>query len=171
MPLLAHFGIGFAAKRIKLKIPTLGLVAAAMGPDILSFALFFAPTWFVHGLAMGIVWAVISTLITAIILKYRIKRQNLQNAIPSPPQNIIKTSIFIGILYFSHIVLDFIGWPLSAWFPNATGMPLFFNNTPNFGFGVYTTWAGAMTMDLTILLIGLFFYRSSIKKLKKPNAN
>jgi len=57
-------------------------------------------------------------------------------------------------------ILDFIGWPLSVWVPDPTGIPFFFSDTPNYGLGVYRTWTGALIMDLGILLFGILIFNS-----------
>ena len=78
----------------------------------------------------------------------------------------VNTTLIIGILVFSHWVLDFIGWPMSAIDPNATGVPLLFDDAVNIGIGVYRTWFGALLMDIGVFVFGLGLYFHYIKKVK-----
>jgi len=81
--------------------------------------------------------------------------------------DIWKTITIIGLLVFSHWVLDFIGWPMSALDPNAPGVPLLFDDAVNIGLGVYRTWIGALSMDLGVFFIGLGIYIHYMKRIKK----
>lgn len=79
----------------------------------------------------------------------------------------INTTLIIGLLVFSHWVLDFIGWPMSAINPYATGVPLLFDDAVNIGLGVYRTWIGALSMDLGVFFVGLGLYIYYMKRIKK----
>jgi len=168
MPALAHIGIGLATKRFTPQIPLWALLISTMGIDILSFIFLFA-TWISHGLFMAVLWSIISILITVFIrIRLTSKRDQDQGKNPSIWRiDTWQISIIIGLLVFSHWVLDFIGWPMSAINPNATGVPLLFDDTVTIGFGVYSTWFGALLMDIGVFLLGLVVYIHYLKKVKK----
>ena len=159
MPALAHIGIGLAAKRFFPKIPLWALLISVMAIDILSF-IFIFDIWISHGLFMAVVWSISAELITVLIsaLLNSKKERNIQK---------FKVSIIIGFLVFSHWILDFIGWPMSVINPDLTGVPLLFNNSVTIGLGVYSTWIGALTMDIGVFVVGLAIYLHYIKKIKK----
>ena len=172
MPALAHIGIGLAAKRIFPKIPLWALLISAMVIDLLVAVFFFA-TWITHGLFMSVVWSILAIVMTALI-KMRLNSKNEQDkGINSSNWNIgiLYTSLSIGLLVFSHWVLDFIGWPMSVMDPNATGVPILFDDTVNIGLGVYRTWTGALLMDIGIFVAGLGLYLHYLKKAKKLKIN
>jgi len=161
MPALAHLGIGLAVKRFAPNIPLWALLISAMLLDILSFIFIFA-IWISHGLFISIFWTIIAMSVTALIVN-RLNSKNDQNK----RKNSVIWSILIGLLVFSHWVLDFIGWPMSAIDPNATGVPVLFNDAVNIGLGVYSTWFGALLMDIGVFVVGLAVYIHYVKKVKK----
>ncbi len=151
MPFLAHFGIGLATKRFFPQIPLWALLISTMVLDIL-FNIFIFAFWPSHGLFMAAVWSASAMLITVLIttLLNSKKTQNTQN---------FYVSMIIGLLVFSHWVLDFIGWP--------GGLPLLFNDSLTIGLGVFSTWFGALAMEIGIFLPGLAIYIHYIIKIKK----
>ncbi|MFX1420222.1 MAG: hypothetical protein ACFE9N_15015 [Promethearchaeota archaeon] len=155
MPALAHIGIGLATKRFAPQIPLWALIISAMFIDLLSFIFIFA-IWISHGLFMSVIWSIIAMLITILITK----RLNLKS-------DYLRITLIIGFLVFSHWILDFIGWPMSVINPNATGVPLLFDDTINIGLGVYSTWFGALLMDIGVFVLGLILYLYYLKKTKK----
>ena len=159
MPALAHIGIGLATKRFAPRIPLWTLLVSAMFLDILSFIFLFA-LWITHGLFMAIIWSTIAILITALI----IFRLNLKN---EHKISVINISMIIGLLVFSHWILDFIGWPMTVIDSNATGVLLLFNDTINIGLGVYGTWFGALLMDIGVFVVGHAVYLHYVKKVRK----
>ena len=144
MPALAHIGIGLAAKRVDPKMPTWMLLVSVMLIDII--AMFLYPfgnlTPWSHGLLMSIIWTVVAIVIIGL------------------KSHDIRTALFIGVLIFSHWVLDFIGWPMSfsGLNPAATGVPILLDMTLTIGLGVYSTIVGALIMDLGVFIIGLVIY-------------
>ena len=168
MPALAHIGIGLAVKRFVPKIPLWVLLISVMLLDILSFIFIFA-IWISHGLFMSVIWSITAMLITALITM-RLNSKNEQNKKKNSAIwsiEILHISMILGLLVFSHWVLDFIGWPMSVINPNATGVPLLFDDTVNIGLGVYSTWIGALLMDIGVFVVGLAFYLHYMKKIKK----
>lgn len=168
MPALAHLGIGFAVKRFAPQIPLWVLLISVMFLDILTL-FFISALWITHGLFMSVVWSIIAMLVTTLITirinskKEQDKRKN--SAIWS--LEILQISMIITLLVFSHWILDFIGWPMSVIDSNATGVPILFNDALNIGLGVYSTWFGALLMDIGVLVIGLAVYLHYLKKIKK----
>ena len=159
MPALAHFGIGLAAKRFFPQIPLWALLISAMAIDILSFIFIFA-LWPSHGLFMAVVWSASAMLITALVTA-------LLNSKKKQEKKVLNTSLVIGLLAFSHWILDLIGWPMSVINPDATGVPLLINDSITIGLGVYSTWFGALTMDIGVFVVGLAIYLHYIIKIKK----
>ena len=167
MPALAHLGIGLATKRFAPQIPLWALLISSMVLDILSFIFIFA-LWITHGLFMSVVWSIITMLITALItirLKSK-KGQDKRENLTIWSAEILHISVIIGLLVFSHWILDFIGWPMSVIDPNATGVPLLFDDTVNIGLGVYSTWFGALLMDIGVFVVGLAVYIHYMKRVK-----
>lgn len=168
MPALAHIGIGLAAKRFAPKIPLWALLISAMFIDLLSFVFLFA-IWISHGLFMSVVWSIIAMLITALItmlLNSKNEQDKTHKSLSWSKVNLHAT-LTIGLLVFSHWILDFIGWPMSVINPSATGVPLLFNDSVNIGLGVYSTWVGALLMDIGVFVLGLVIYIHYLKKIKK----
>jgi len=171
MPALAHFGIGLAAKYFFPKIPLWVLLISTMLIDILSF-IFIIALWPSHGLFMSVVWTMSAMLIIAlipIILNFK-REQDEEMKLTLWGMKILNVSIIIGILVFSHWILDFIGWPMSAMNPTATGVPLLFDDTVTIGLGVYSTWFGALTMDLGVFIVGLAIYLHYVIKIKSKSS-
>ncbi len=168
MPALAHFGIGLATKRFAPQIPLWALLISAMLIDLLSF-IFISALWISHGLFMSVIWTIVAMIITAFITM----RKNIKNEKDKINKSIswsmidLNTTLIIGLVVFSHWVLDLIGWPMSVINPNATGVPLLFNDAVNIGLGVYRTWIGALSMDLGVFFVGLGIYIHYMKRVKK----
>jgi hypothetical protein len=168
MPALAHFGIGLATKRIAPQIPLWVLLISAMLIDLLSF-IFISALWISHGLFMSVIWTIVALIITAFITMRLNSKKEQDKTFKSLSWSMIdiNTTLIIGLLVFSHWVLDFIGWPMSVINPNATGVPLLFDDSVNIGLGVYSTWFGALLMDIGVFVVGLAVYLHYAKKIKK----
>ncbi len=168
MPGLAHFGIGLAAKRFFPQIPLWALLISAMFIDILSF-IFISAVWISHGLFMSVIWSIIAMIITALITMYlnSKKEQNKEYKSLNWRGVNLNITMIIGFVVFSHWILDFIGWPMTFIGLNDIGTPLFFDDTVNIGLGVYTTWFGALSMDIGLFVVGLVLYIHYLKKVKK----
>ncbi|MFX1350449.1 MAG: hypothetical protein ACFE92_17400 [Promethearchaeota archaeon] len=168
MPGLAHFGIGLAAKRFTPKIPLWALLIAAMFIDILSF-IFTSAVWISHGLFMSVIWSIIAMIITALITFYlNSKKEENKGTKSLNWRNVnFHITMVMGLIVFSHWILDFIGWPMTFIGLNDIGTPLLFNDAVNIGLGVYTTWLGALSMDIGVFAVGLTLYILYLKKVKK----
>ena len=145
-----HFGIGLAAKPAAPKAPLWALLVATEVPDLLFFAFQAAGIenaavsttdmsrgieilspgsipWS-HGLFMCVVWSIVAAAVA--FLFYRDRR----------------TSIVVGLLVFSHWVLDFI--------VHVPDLPLLFEGSPLVGLGLWGSGPGLITSG--ILEVGLF---------------
>ncbi len=167
MPALAHFGLGFGFKRIAPKIPVIFLLISCFLLDLISFiALIWPhpPIWISHGLFMSIIWSFLSGGITYLgVYIYNKKMEKKGNS--ESKLSIWYTSIVISLLVFSHWVLDVIGWPMII--GESMKVPLLFNDAQAIGLGVYSTWAGALIMDIGIFVVGVIFYILTLVDLKK----
>ena len=164
LPLFAHFGVGFAGKIFNPRIPTWALLVSALLIDIIAFTtFFFAATWFSHGLIMSIIWTLFGMGITLIVVQRHNSKQK-----PSGNSKVefspTYTALIIGCLIFSHWILDCIGWPMIFYNPESPGVPLFFDQTPAIGLGLYSTWPGAIATEIGVLIIGILIYRKAIQK-------
>jgi hypothetical protein len=147
---LAHASIGLMAKSIAPKAPLWALLAATQVPDLLCFGFmavgmergaetrldfvhglqYLNPPSLVwsHGLFMSIVWSLAVAVITFLFSRNR------------------RTSIILGLLVFSHWVLDF-----TVYFY----IPVFFDNLQTTGLGLITSVPGLIAgIILEIVLIG-----------------
>ncbi len=149
---LAHFAVGVFSKRKAPKIPLWLLIFCAMLLDILALPGILnpdlplsSPPW-THGLFMGAIWSLGVVAITGIFSKdFRI-------------------GVFLGLITFSHWMLDFIAWPMD--FGNGlVGLPLFLEGSPEIGLGLYSTMIGSIVGEI-IGLIGLGVAIYQLKKSK-----
>jgi len=150
MPLLTHAAPGLVSKWFNPKIPLWASLLSVYLLDILIYipiiiymtfggldynqaSRLAVPT--THSLFMAVILSVISALVTVIITHYRNvnKKENKNKALIN--RN-FRTGLYIGILVFSHWMVDFIGWPMTVGDPEATGVPLFFDMTQTIGLGV-----------------------------------
>lgn len=151
MPALAHIGVGLGFKRIEPQIPLWGLIIGSMLIDILSMVLFFTPIWTSHSLIMGFIWSILFSTIIALILKKK------------SVEKYIRISAVYAFLIFSHTIMDLLGWPMFFQPGDNTGIPLFFDVTPTFGFGLYKLWYIAIPIEFIILFMGIRIYQNTIK--------
>jgi hypothetical protein len=161
MAALGHLALGFAAKPLEPKIPLGVSLVAAEALDILWVG--FSVTGIdpgvngafplSHGLFMSVVWSVMAALIARFIFRNR------------------RSGIIIGFLVFSHWVLDLITHPMGAvlgGYPLSPDLPLFFNGSPQVGFGLYNhSFAVAMAADLGMFILGITLYVTNIVKKRR----
>jgi membrane-bound metal-dependent hydrolase YbcI (DUF457 family) len=152
----AHASIGLMAKPLAPKAPLWALVAATQVPDLLSFGFMAAGiehgadtrmdfahglqylsqpaiAWS-HGLFMSIVWSVVVAALAWLFLRDR------------------RTSSLIGLMVFSHWLLDFIVYPY---------MPLLFDGPPWIGLGLITSAPGlilGIILEVGLIAGGLAVY-------------
>jgi hypothetical protein len=164
---LGHLGFGFAAKPIVPKVPVVVLLVATELIDILWAFIYFtgidrsnvgmsSSPWS-HGLFMSVIWSLLAAFLAARIYRDR------------------RSGIVIGLLVFSHWVVDFVTHPMGAIFggkPLPPDLPIFFNGSPIVGLGLYNhSFTIAMATDLTMLILGVVIYICyRIKKVKHTKA-
>jgi hypothetical protein len=136
---LGHFAVGFAAKPIASKVSLGILLVATQVIDILYGIFQFvgvgqpgtASPWD-HGLVMSLVWSAI-----AFIIAFRYYQD-------------IRSGIIIGVLVFSHWVLDFIAWDHA--------LPIAFKDSPLVGLGLYNNVVMMLIGDFGLFAIGIAIY-------------
>jgi membrane-bound metal-dependent hydrolase YbcI (DUF457 family) len=163
---IGHLAPGFAAKSVTLQVPIWILLLAGETNDILYFLFssvgleqkavitvmdfnqgikYLTPgsnPWS-HGLFMSVIWAIIAAAIA--FLFYRDQR----------------TSAFVGLVVFSHWLLDFL---------MHSNLPLFFSGSPLVGLGLENSGSGFLFMtvlDLLLLAVGLAIYFRARKRITK----
>lgn len=154
-----HLAIGFAAKKYAPKIPLFVFLIAAYAIDLIYFV-FLAmgmdtqdyDPWS-HSLFMAIIWSVSAGLVTLFFCRK------------------FKSGLVIGIVVFSHWILDFMVW---------NNLPVYFDKTKRIGLGLYSkigfnlggisSNSGtiiATSLELGILVIGIIVYIQYLRKQKK----
>lgn len=160
---LGHIGVGFAAKHLAPKVPLVVLIVATEVIDILWAVFYFtgidrsasanSASPLSHGLFMSVIWSVIAALLAAFIYHDR------------------RSGVIIGLLVFSHWVVDLITHPMGAIFggkPLPPDLPLFFNGSQKVGLGLYNhSFAIAMATDLGMLILGIVIYITNIVKKRR----
>ena len=167
---IGHLAPGFAAKPIAPNVPLWVLLIAGEINDILYFVFssagiepkavmtimdfnqgvkYLTPVsnpWS-HGLFMSIIWAIIAAAIA--FLFYRDRR----------------TSGIIGLVVFSHWLLDFL---------MHSNLPLFFDGSPQIGLGLENSGIGFLFMtifDIVLLAAGIAIYFIARKQTSQKKAN
>ncbi len=153
-----HLALGFALKPYASKIPLPILLSAAYAIDLLYFVTTFLKLesfefnpW-THSLGMSLLWSLFFGAIYFLFNKDK------------------KQALIIGLLVFSHWILDFIVWD---------NLPLFFNPSQRLGLGLYTKIgfniasiqlnSGAIiatSLELAMLVIGIVIYLHHRKNTK-----
>ncbi|MGD8406620.1 MAG: hypothetical protein PVJ21_23390 [Anaerolineales bacterium] len=147
-----HLGVAFAAKPLAPKAPLWTLLVASEALDLLSAGFIaigmekmavrqmdlrnglqiITPGWipWSHELFMSVVWSVLFAAIAYLIFKDR------------------KASGMIGLITFSHWILDF--------FVHPPDLPVLFRNSPELGLGLWSSGPGlVISLILEIILIGV----------------
>ena len=160
---LGHIGFGLMAKPLAPKVPLGILLVATEAIDILWAVFYFtgidrsasttSSSPLSHGLFMSVIWSAIAALLGAFFYRDR------------------RSGVIIGLLVFSHWVVDLITHPMGAIFggnPLPPDLPLLFNGSPKVGFGLYNhSFAIAMATDLGMLILGIGIYVTNIVKKRR----
>jgi hypothetical protein len=158
---MAHLGVGLAAKRVAPKTPVWILILAAYAIDFIWAVFYFlgiehsaadgvaAPNPWSHGLFMALVWSLLAGVIA---FWFSHKRG---------------AGLVIGLLFFSHWVVDFISHPMTAVFPADTGLPLLFAGSPLVGLGVWSTQLGVNIGEYGTVIVGLVIYGFTLWNLRR----
>jgi membrane-bound metal-dependent hydrolase YbcI (DUF457 family) len=165
---LAHASIGLMAKPLVPKAPLWALLAATQVPDLLSFGFiaaglehgavtkldfehglqYLSPSsiaWS-HGLLMSVVWSLLIAAAGWIFFRDR------------------RVSVTLGLMVFSHWLLDFIVYRY---------IPVFLDNSQTTGLGLITSSPGliaGIVMEVVLISAGIAIYwiyrkRTSIRAL------
>ncbi len=144
-----HFGIAFAAKTAAPKMPLWVLLAASEMLDLICFGLaaigieklgesqaslvegirVITPgviPWS-HGLLMAFAWSAVAAVIFYLVFHEQ------------------RTSIIVGLVVFSHWILD--------WTVHLPDLPLLFNNSPKLGLGLWGSGPGLIISGLLEILL------------------
>ncbi len=164
---LGHLAIGFAVKPLAPKVP-LGVMLAATEVNDILWAVFnitgidksaamTGASPLSHGLFMSVVWSVAAALLAAFICRNH------------------RHGVIIGLLVFSHWLVDLLTHPMGAIFggkPLPPDLPLFLSGSPQVGFGLYNgSFAVAMAIDMGMLILGVIIYATSIVKKRREDKN
>jgi hypothetical protein len=142
-----HIAVAFAAKPAVPRASLWVLIVATEILDLLSFGFLAAGIeriglgqsiiWS-HGLFMSLVWSAAGGVIA--YLFYRDRR----------------TSLAIGLLVFSHWVLDFIS--------HSGDLPLLFSGSPLVGLGLESSLVAGVVMEFSMLAVGVAIYLLARKR-------
>jgi hypothetical protein len=150
--LLAHVAAGLAAKPLAPKVPLGSLLVAATAIDTLAgvFSLVgiegvdaatgVSSIPWSHGLLMAAVWAVAGFALAWVIFRH------------------LRTGIVIGLLVFSHWVLDWISHPMGMGKELPPDLPLLFAGSPKVGLGLYNSVAAALIIEFGLFAAGIVVY-------------
>ena len=151
-----HIAVGLAAKPVAPKASLGALLLSATAIDTLCgvFVITGIETvdasgassipWS-HGLFMAAVWAIAGSTVAFLLSRDR------------------RTSILIGLVVFSHWVLDFISHPMGMGRDLPPDLPLLFEGSPKVGLGLYNSVAAALITDLGLFVGGIVVYLVSTK--------
>jgi hypothetical protein len=153
---LAHLGIGLMFTLLTPDIPVFILIGCAYLLDILFFGFLMlgleslpkaeriAEAPWSHSLFMALVWSLLAGLIAFLFTQTPF------------------TSIIIGLLVFSHWIIDFIVSPMTYAFPNDTGKLLHpFGGSIKVGLGAMKTKIGVVVIEGGFILIGVAVFIST----------
>jgi hypothetical protein len=147
-----HIGVALAAKPLAPKVSVGVMLVAATAIDTLcgvftAFGLEWVNTttgesylaWS-HGLFMSLVWTLFALGIAWMVTRNW------------------KMSLVIAGLVFSHWVLDFISHPMGMGRVLPKDLPLFFDDSPRVGLGLYNSVIAALISEFGLLGAGIFIY-------------
>lgn len=168
---IGHFSLGLAVKPVAPKLPLGVLFLATWILDVLAIAFGFAGIegegiagfpWS-HGLFMSVVWSVLAALLAA-----RIYRDH-------------RAGVVVGLLVFSHWVLDFVShpipfssfswrsWQWSFGHPLPSDLPLLFGGSPKVGLGLYNSMSAveATALETGMFILGAAVYAAYVVRKRK----
>jgi hypothetical protein len=146
-----HIAVGLAAKPVAPKVPLGALLLSATAIDTLAgiFAAVGIETvdasgnsvvpWS-HGLFMAVVWSIVGLSVAFLLTRDR------------------RVSVVIGLVVFSHWVLDFISHPMGMGQNLPPDLPLLFEGSPKVGLGLYNSVPAALITEFGLFIAGVAFY-------------
>ena len=151
-----HIAVGLAAKPVVPKASLGALLLSATAIDTLCGVFVITGIEAVdasgassipwsHGLFMAMVWAIAGSAVAFLLSRDR------------------RTGILIGLVVFSHWVLDFISHPMGMGRDLPPDLPLLFEGSPKVGLGLYNSVAAALITDLGLFVGGIVIYLMSTK--------
>ncbi len=154
---IAHLGIALAFTLLAPDVHVVILVVCAYLLDIIFLGFMFAgleqmpksdrvgeAPWS-HSLFMAVIWSVLAAIIAMLFTL-------------NP-----YTTMIIGLLVFSHWVIDFLVSPMIYAFPNDTGKLLHpFSGSRKVGLGLMRTKNGAMLSEGVPLTLGIIIFVSTL---------
>lgn len=154
--LFGHIGVGLAAKPAAPKAPLGTLLLATAAIDTLCGVFMLTGIESVdasgassipwsHGLFMAVVWTLAGFALAFLFSRDR------------------RTSIVIGLLVFSHWVLDFISHPMGMGQNLPPDIPLLFEGSPKVGLGLYNSVVAALVTDFGLFFGGIAIYLLSTR--------
>ncbi|MFW9779533.1 MAG: metal-dependent hydrolase [Candidatus Heimdallarchaeota archaeon] len=150
---LTHLAVGIAYKKLVPRISVWILIVGAYLIDVLFLGFMVvgiesppvngqtgSAPWS-HSLFMAIIWSLLTALIS-----YGVWHEQ-------------RISLSLGLLVFSHWIIDFISQPMTYIFSDGS-MPLLhpFGGAPSFGLGIWSTEMGVLLGEFGMLIIGLTIY-------------
>jgi hypothetical protein len=160
---LTHLGVGLAAKPAAPNIPLTILILSACAIDIIWGVFFLAGleglpepgaevtnAWS-HGLFMAVIWSLLASMVARLV------------------SGEARTSLVVGLLVFGHWIVDFISHPMTAVFPDDSGLPLLFEGSPVVGLGLWGSQLGVAIGEYGILVLGLAIYISTRLKWRRQD--
>ena len=149
--LFGHIGVGLAAKPLAPKVPLGALLLSVTAVDTLC-GVFMAVglesvdangnsviPWS-HGLFMSLIWPIVGFAIAFAVFRDR------------------RAAIVIGLLVFSHWVLDFISHPMGLGRDLPPDLPLLFEGSPKVGLGLYNSVVAALITEFGLFIGGIAVY-------------
>ncbi|MFW9930806.1 MAG: hypothetical protein ACFFD1_15565, partial [Candidatus Thorarchaeota archaeon] len=121
-----------------------------------------SPSWS-HSLIMALIWSFFASLVIWYSYGNVYTNKNLINEkdIPRWRNRKFQITTFIGLLSFSHWLLDFIASPMTAVFPTDTGKQILpIAESITIGLGLMSTNIGVLLIEGGSIFIGLIIYFS-----------
>jgi hypothetical protein len=146
-----HIAVGLAAKPMAPRASLGALLVSATAIDTLAgvFAITGIETMdasgnslypWSHGLLMAAVWAIMGAAVAFLLSRDR------------------RVSVVIGLVVFSHWVLDFISHPMGMGRELPPDLPLLFEGSPKVGLGLYNSVPAALSTEFGLLIAGIVIY-------------
>lgn len=140
MALFAHAGVAFGIRPFLPELKLYQLILLPYTIDIVSpiFRLFGAGS---H----NILPSFLITFVISVLLYLKSRHPG--------------KTLIIGCIIFSHWIIDFITWPITAIFSNPPRMYIFpANNSHDIGLGFYSSVTNVIIGELSLLITGIGIY-------------